>query len=154
MGHIQYTSRGNFLVHGKPKYAKKLAMLAGGTGITPIYQVIQAILKDPKDKIEMYMVYVNRTEDNILLKDELDDWAKKHDQLKVWYVKYLMQESIREGGQYSTGFITDSALRDHIPEGSSDTLALACGPPRMIQYVVQQNLKKMNYDIKDSLLIF
>ncbi|MBA0731109.1 hypothetical protein Golax_022530 [Gossypium laxum] len=135
-------------------FAKKLAMLAGGTGITPIYQVIQAILKDPKDETEMYMVYANRTEDNILLKDELDDWAKKHDQLKVWYVKYLVQESIREGGQYSTDFIADSVLRDHIPEGSSDTLALACGPPRMIQFAVQQNLEKMNYDIKDSLLIF
>ncbi|KAG8485390.1 hypothetical protein CXB51_021497 [Gossypium anomalum] len=147
MGHIQYTGRGNFLVHGKLKFAKKLAMLAGGTGITPIYQVIQAILKDPKDETEMYM-------DNILLKDELDDWAKKHDQLKVWYVKYLVQESIREGGQYSTGFIADSVLRDHIPEASSDTLALACGPPRMIQFAVQQNLEKMNYDIKDSLLIF
>ncbi|TYH05181.1 hypothetical protein ES288_A08G063000v1 [Gossypium darwinii] len=154
MGHIQYTGRGNFLVHGKPKFAKKLAMFAGGTGITPIYQVIQAILKDPKDETEMYMVYANRTEDNILLKDELDDWAKKHDQLKVWYVKYLVQESIREGGQYSTGFISDSVLRDHIPEGSSNTLALACGPPQMFQFTVQQNLEKMNYDIKDSLLIF
>ncbi|KAK8624177.1 hypothetical protein V6N13_065530 [Hibiscus sabdariffa] len=151
LGHIEYTGRGNFLVHGKPKFAKKLAMLAGGTGITPIYQVIQAILKDPKDETEMYVVYANRTEDDILLKDELDGWAKKHDRLKVWYV---VQESVREGWQYSLGFVTESILRDHIPEGSGDTLALACGPPPMIQFAVQPNLEKMNYDVKDSLLIF
>ncbi|GMI82891.1 NITRATE REDUCTASE 2, CHLORATE RESISTANT 3, ARABIDOPSIS NITRATE REDUCTASE 2, NITRATE REDUCTASE [Hibiscus trionum] len=151
LGHIEYTGRGNFSVGGKPKFAKKLAMLAGGTGITPIYQVIQAILKDPEDKTEMFVVYANRTEDDILLKEELDGWAKKTDRLKVWYV---VQESIREGWGYSLGFITETILRDHIPKGSKDTLALACGPPPMIQFAVQPNLEKMNYDVKESLLVF
>ncbi|XP_031272989.1 nitrate reductase [NAD(P)H]-like [Pistacia vera] len=151
LGHIEYTGRGNFLVHGKPKFAKKLAMLAGGTGITPIYQVVQAILKDPEDETEMYVVYANRTEDDILLKEELDEWAKKYDRFKVWYV---VQESIREGWQYSVGFITEDIMREHVPEGSDDVLALACGPPPMIQFAVQPNLEKMNYDIKNSLLVF
>ena len=53
-------------------------MLAGGTGITPIYQVAQAILKDPEDLTEMHVVYANRTEDDILLREELDTWAKEH----------------------------------------------------------------------------
>ncbi|KAF5740285.1 Nitrate reductase 2 [Tripterygium wilfordii] len=151
LGHIEYNGRGNFMVHGKPKFAKKLAMLAGGTGITPIYQVVQAILKNPEDETEMYVVYANRTEEDILLKEEFDSWASKHDRLKVWYV---IQESIREDWKYSVGFITESILRDHIPEGSNDTLALACGPPPMIQFAVQPNLEKMNYDVKNSLLIF
>jgi NAD(P)H-flavin reductase len=30
-----------------------IGMLAGGTGITPMYQVAQAILKDPNDKTEV-----------------------------------------------------------------------------------------------------
>ncbi|KAF2296771.1 hypothetical protein GH714_001813 [Hevea brasiliensis] len=152
LGHIEYTGTGNFLVHGKPKFAKRLTMLAGGTGITPIYQVIQAILKDPEDDTEMYVVYANRTEDDILLRDELDSWAKQHgDRLKVWYV---VQESIKEGWQYSVGFVTESILRERVPEGSDDTLALACGPPPMIQFSVQPNLDKLNYDIKNSLLVF
>lgn len=151
LGHIEYSGRGNFLVNGKPKFAKKLAMLAGGTGITPIYQVVQAIMKDPEDETEMFVVYANRTEDDILLREELDDWAKKHERFKVWYV---VQESVKEGWQYSVGFITESILREHIPEGSEDTLALACGPPPMIQFAVQPNLEKMKYDIKGSLLLF
>lgn len=152
LGHIEYIGTGNFMVHGKPKFAKKLTMLAGGTGITPIYQVIQAVLKDPEDDTEMYVVYANSTEDDILLRDELDAWAKQHsERLKVWYV---VQESIKEGWQYSVGFITESILREHVPEGSDDTLALACGPPPMIQFAVQPNLEKMNYDIKNSLLVF
>ncbi|XP_062110766.1 nitrate reductase [NADH]-like [Humulus lupulus] len=149
LGHIEYLGRGQFSVHGQPKFAKKLAMLAGGTGITPIYQVVQAILKDPEDDTEMFVVYANRTEDDILLKEELDGWARKCDRFKVWYVV----ESAKEGWEYSTGFITEGILRKHIPEGSNDTLALTCGPPPMIQFAVQPNLEKMNYD-KDSLLIF
>lgn len=151
LGHIEYVGRGKFLVHDKPKFAKKLTMLAGGSGITPIYQVIQAILRDPEDDTEMYLVYANRTEDDILLREELDSWAKEHERLKVWHV---IQESIKEGWQYSVGFVTESILREHVPEGSDDTLALACGPPPMIQFAVQPNLEKMNYDIKDSLLVF
>ncbi|XP_022993049.1 nitrate reductase [NADH] [Cucurbita maxima] len=151
LGHIEYTGRGNFMVHGKPRFARRLAMLAGGTGITPIYQVVQAILKDPEDETEMYVVYANRTEDDILLRDELDTWAKKNQRLKVWYV---VQESIREGWEYSVGFITENILREHIPAAAEDTLALACGPPAMIQFAVQPNLEKMNYDTKNSLLVF
>ncbi|KAK1558278.1 hypothetical protein Q3G72_000649 [Acer saccharum] len=151
LGHIEYTGRGNFLVHGKPKFAKKLAMLAGGSGITPIYQVCQAIIKDPEDETEMFIVYANRTEDDIMLREELDEWAKKHKRLNVWYI---VQESIKEGWQYSTGFVTEAIMREHIPEGLDDTLALFCGPPPMIQFAVQPNLEKMNYDIKSSLLVF
>ncbi|KAF9608459.1 hypothetical protein IFM89_009825 [Coptis chinensis] len=151
LGHIEYTGRGNFTVHGKNKFGKKLAMVAGGTGITPIYQVMQAIMKDPEDNTEMYVVYANRTEDDILLREELDSWAKHYsERLKVWYV---VGES-QEGWKYSVGRITEGILREHIPLGSSDTLALACGPPAMIQFAVTPNLEKMNYDVKNSLLVF
>lgn len=152
LGHIEYQGKGNFLVNGKQKFAKKLAMIAGGTGITPVYQVMQAILKDPEDDTEMYVVYANRTEDDILLKEELDAWAEQiPERVKVWYV---VQESIKEGWKYSTGFVTEAILREHIPEPSHTTLALACGPPPMIQFAINPNLEKMGYDIKDSLLVF
>ncbi|XP_043715008.1 nitrate reductase [NADH]-like [Telopea speciosissima] len=150
LGHIEYTGQGNFTVHGKHKFAKRFAMIAGGTGITPIYQVIQAILKDSEDETEMYLIYANRTEDDILLRDELDSWSAKNERLKVWYV---VGDSIRERWKYSVGFVTESILREHLPEGSSDTLVLACGPPGMIQFVTP-NLEKMNHDINNSLLVF
>ncbi|KAJ4963638.1 hypothetical protein NE237_023577 [Protea cynaroides] len=153
MGDIEYTGRGNFTVGGSEhKFGKQLVMIAGGTGITPIYQVIQAILKDPEEETKMYLVYSNHTEDDILFRDELDSWAAAmHERLKVWYV---VGKSIREGWKYSVGFVTESILREHVPEGSSDTLALVCGPPEMIQFAVMPNLEKMNYDVKNSLLLF
>ncbi|KAK4493367.1 hypothetical protein RD792_017737 [Penstemon davidsonii] len=152
LGHIEYKGKGHFTVHGKPKFAKKLAMIAGGSGITPIYQVMQAILKDPEDETEMYVVYANRTEDDILLRDELDGWAETYpNRVKVWYV---VQESVKEDWKFSVGFVTESVLREHIPTSSGDTLALACGPPPMLQFAVNPNLEKMGYDLKETLLVF
>jgi nitrate reductase (NAD(P)H) len=151
VGHIEYLGRGNFSVHGKQRFAKKLTFLAGGTGITPVYQVANSILKDANDQTEMYVVYANRTEDDILLREELDEWAKIYsDRFKIWYVV----ENANEGWEYSVGFITESIMREHVPLAGEDTLALACGPPPMIQFAVQPNLEKMGYDIKKDLLVF
>eukprot|EP00268_Persea_americana_P059286 TRINITY_DN7256_c1_g1_i8.p1 TRINITY_DN7256_c1_g1~~TRINITY_DN7256_c1_g1_i8.p1 ORF type:complete len:425 (+),score=90.04 TRINITY_DN7256_c1_g1_i8:509-1783(+) len=151
VSHSEYNGQGHFTVNGKPKLAKRLAMIAGGSGITPIYQVMQAILKDPSDRTEMNVVYANRTEDDVLLREEMDEWAKKHQNVKVWYV---VSEAKREGWEYSTGRITERILKEHTPEGSTDTLALLCGPPAMIQSTVLPNLEKMGYDIKNSCLTF
>jgi NAD(P)H-flavin reductase len=43
-------------------------MLAGGTGITPMFQVLNAVLKDPKDRTRITLLYGNLTEDDILLR--------------------------------------------------------------------------------------
>ncbi|OEL19216.1 Cytochrome P450 724B1 [Dichanthelium oligosanthes] len=121
-------------------------MVAGGSGITPIYQVIQAVLRDqPEDQTVIHLVYANRTEDDILLRDELDRWAAEYpDRLKVWYVISQARRP-EEGWKYSVGVVTEAILREHVPEGGDDTLALACGPPLMIQFAVSPNLEKMNY---------
>ncbi|WOL20056.1 hypothetical protein Cni_G28858 [Canna indica] len=154
LGHIEYGGRGNFVVNGKPRLARRLAMIAGGTGITPVYQVIQAVLRDPEDRTEMHLVYANRSEDDILLWEELDRWASERpEQLKVWYV--INEAKTGDAWRYSTGFVTESILREHIPMGDADdVLALACGPPPMIQFAVVPNLEKMKYDTANSLLLF
>ncbi|XP_047341866.1 nitrate reductase [NADH]-like [Impatiens glandulifera] len=152
LGHIEYVGKGSFSVHGKPKFARKLAMLAGGTGITPMYQIIQAILKDPEDRTEMHLIYANRTECDILLWDELERYVEMHpDRLKVWYV---VHNSVRGDWKYSVGFISESIIREHIPGPSDETLVLACGPPPMIQFAIQPSLENLGFDVKKSLLVF
>lgn len=152
LGHIEYHGRGNFTINGKNKSAKKITMLAGGTGITPLYQIIKAILKDPEDKTEMYLVYANRSEDDILLRDKLDNWASNYSNFHLWYV---INSSAREHWKYSLGYLREEILKEHIPDGSSqETIALMCGPPAMIQSACLPNLTKMNYDIQNSCFQF
>ncbi|CAM0885067.1 unnamed protein product [Alopecurus aequalis] len=155
LGHVEYTGRGSFVINGKQRYARRLAMICGGSGITPMYQVIQAVLRDqPEDETEMHLVYANRTEDDILLRDELDRWAAEYpDRLKVWYVVGHVKRP-EEGWKFSVGLVNEEILRAHVPEGGDDTLALACGPPPMIKFAVSPNLEKMKYDMANSFVTF
>lgn len=73
VGEIAYLEPGQFLIKGKPRNASKLAMLAGGTGITPMYQILKTVLNDPDDDTECSLVYANQTEEAILLRDEVSD---------------------------------------------------------------------------------
>lgn len=129
---------------------RHIGMLAGGTGITPMYQVAQAILKDPNDKTEVGMqiitcvsmggprrlssrsryfffipitkslnplvvppmlqislVFGNITEDDILLKEELDECAARYPNFKVYYVLNNPPSSWRGG----VGFITADIVK-------------------------------------------
>jgi len=59
-------------------------MVAGGTGITPLYQIIQA-MTNASENIQVTLLYLNRTEDDILLQDELAEFCKRNQNLKVYY---------------------------------------------------------------------
>ncbi|CRK47807.1 hypothetical protein BN1723_020399, partial [Verticillium longisporum] len=59
-----------------PKYAwtankhEHIALVAGGTGITPMYQLARAIFNNPADKTKVTLVFGNVTEEDILLRKE------------------------------------------------------------------------------------
>uniref|UniRef100_A0ACD5ZAY1 Uncharacterized protein n=1 Tax=Avena sativa TaxID=4498 RepID=A0ACD5ZAY1_AVESA len=157
VGHIEYAGRGSFTVGGESRrFAGRLAMVAGGTGITPIYQVIQAVLRDqPDDETEMHLVYANRTEDDMLLREEIDAWAAAHPaRLKVWYVVSKVARP-DEAWEYGVGRVDERVLREHLPMGGDgETLALVCGPPAMLECTVRPGLEKMGYDLDKDCLVF
>jgi len=142
-----YEGKGTFKVQkGKDKFTtatcKKLGMMAGGTGITPMLQVAAAILDDPDDKTEISLLYANQTEDDILVRDLLEEYAAKYPkQFKVWYT--LDRPPAR--WKYSSGFITDTMIAEHLPGPKEDSLVIMCGPPPMIKFACEANLDKLGY---------
>ncbi|PWZ27159.1 Nitrate reductase [NAD(P)H] [Zea mays] len=155
VGHIEYAGRGGFVVNGERRFARRLAMVAGGTGITPVYQVIQAVLRDqPDDDTEMHLVYANRTVDDMLLREEINRWVAAYPaRLKVWYVVSKVARP-EDGWEYGVGRVDEQVLREHLPLGDSETLALVCGPPAMIECTVRPGLEKMGYDLDRACLVF
>jgi len=155
IGHIEYAGRGGFVVNGERRFAHRLAMVAGGTGITPVYQVIQAVLRDQQDDdTEMHLVYANRTEDDMLLREEIDRWAAAHPaRLKVWYVVSKVARP-DDGWGYGVGRVDEQVMREHLPLGDGETLALVCGPPAMVECTVRPGLESMGYDLDKSCLVF
>lgn len=56
--------------------SKELGMVGGGTGITPLFQLIRAICEDKTDTTKISLVYANRSEADIMLRDRLDTFAE------------------------------------------------------------------------------
>lgn len=49
-------------------------------------QLIRQITRDPKDETKLSLIFANQTEEDILLRDELEEAALSHpDQVKIWY---------------------------------------------------------------------
>ena len=60
--------------------------IIGGTGITPMLQLIRAVFRDTNDRTELSLLFANQTEDDILLREELEDVQKQFpERFKLWY---------------------------------------------------------------------
>jgi len=51
--------------------------------LTPMLQIAQEVVRNPEDKTEVTLVFANVSEDDILLRKELDAMAKKHKNFNV-----------------------------------------------------------------------
>ncbi|KAE8147146.1 hypothetical protein BDV25DRAFT_169379 [Aspergillus avenaceus] len=108
---------------------KRIGMIAGGTGITPMYQLIRAICEDETDTTEVSLVYANRTEEDILLRGELEAFARRYPRnLKIWY----MLDHPPAGWAFGSGYVTPQVMRDRLPGPAGDVKIMLCGPPGMV----------------------
>ena len=143
-GMNEYLGKGKFRIGRKEVTCKHLGMMSGGTGITPMLQVMAAILKEPEGSgaPTMSLLYANQTENDILVRETLDGYASKYpSRVKVHYTL----DRPPAGWKFSTGFITDAMIAENLPAPGADTLVLMCGPPPMVKFACQQNLDKLGY---------
>ncbi|KAJ0590958.1 putative cytochrome-b5 reductase [Helianthus annuus] len=112
----------------QPGQVSAFGMLAGGSGITPMFQVARAILENPNDKTQVHLIYANVTYDDILLKEEIDGLATNYP--GRFHVYYVLNQPPEEwtGG---VGFVSKEMIQTHCPAPASDIKMLRCGPPPM-----------------------
>jgi len=127
-GLLSYFGDGIFKILKKDKIYKNIGMIAGGTGITPIYQILQAAHKN-KDISSFFLIFANRTTDDILLKNELEDFVKS--QNFAFKLYFTVDRDWPEDWNGGKGFITQEMLEVNLPAPSQDTLIVTCGPPVM-----------------------
>lgn len=56
---------------------QSIALIAGGSGITPMWQILQSIDANPADKTKVTLIFSNQTEEDILLRKEFEGKKKK-----------------------------------------------------------------------------
>lgn len=150
LGINEYLGEGIFKLPGRTVVTKSVGMMAGGTGLTPMLQVLQAALRNPKDKTKFSLILANKTEDDILCRDMLDDLARKHkDRFKLTYT--LDFPPAKWDGK--KGFITADMIKEVLPPSLPETLMLLCGPPGMIEFACKKNLEALGFP-KTSMVMF
>ncbi|KAF2155269.1 ferredoxin reductase-like protein [Myriangium duriaei CBS 260.36] len=122
-----------------PKYPwaenkhEHIALIAGGTGITPMWQLIRGIFSNPKDKTKVTLVFGNIAEEDILLKHELAELENEYPQrFRAFYVL----DNPPENWQQGKGYVTKELLNTVLPKPDGDkTKAFVCGPPGLYKAV-------------------
>eukprot|EP00900_Chrysochromulina_parva_P024232 jgi/Chrpa1/6442/Chrysochromulina_OHIO_Genome00013814-RA len=131
----------------------QIGLVAAGTGITPMWQVIQAALADSTDTTRLSLVYASKSPSSILLKGELDRAAAEHpDRLRICFLvsqpdpapsggtRMVEWEALPAGVQL--GRIDEHVLRAHLPAAPDSARTerledachvLVCGPDSMIR---------------------
>ncbi|KAI8919924.1 hypothetical protein DFJ77DRAFT_526951 [Powellomyces hirtus] len=109
---------------------REIGMIAGGTGITPMLQIIKAVLRNPADKTKLSLLFANVSAEDILLRDELETLAERHpEQFKLYHVL----NNPPTGWTGGVGFVSKDMIAERCPAPADDIKILLCGPPPMVK---------------------
>ena len=135
VGHFIWRGKGMVTLHNEEKHVTEVGLVCGGSGITPILQILQAIVTDSSDRhTKVWVLDVNRSIEDILCREELDQLVLKHrSRIRLHYS--LTGKPVPSDWSYSTGRITNEVLKEHLPTPGQDKLVCICGPSPMEQSV-------------------
>ncbi|KIR32002.1 cytochrome b5 reductase [Cryptococcus deuterogattii MMRL2647] len=107
--------------------------IAGGSGITPMWQLINHSLSIPEDKTKWTLIYANVSEADILLRKEFDALAQKYPgRLDI---KYVLDKG-PWGWKGETGYVTADLIKKAFPKNEGENVrAFVCGPPGQMKAI-------------------
>lgn len=128
----------------------EVGMIAGGSGITPMLQIVREMLREPAGQSpkKISILYANKSEEDILCRDTLDNFEKQFPgRVKVWYtVDAISSKTKKSGWKYDVGFITKEMIETHLPtpaKSGKRFQILVCGPPPMMKFAVNPAFEKL-----------
>eukprot|EP00484_Ammonia_sp_Unknown_P019279 CAMPEP_0197038174 /NCGR_PEP_ID=MMETSP1384-20130603/15160_1 /TAXON_ID=29189 /ORGANISM="Ammonia sp." /LENGTH=297 /DNA_ID=CAMNT_0042468571 /DNA_START=1527 /DNA_END=2420 /DNA_ORIENTATION=- len=148
MGNIRYAKPGLFQIKQKKEMnqykVSKIGMICGGTGITPMLQIIREIEANHNDETQVSMIFGNVSIDDILLREELEQVRQKHDNI---HIRFIIDKAPTDGREWNedVGYVTQEQLKQRIFPPADDVIVLLCGPPIMTK-ICKGNLMKLGYD--------
>ncbi|KAK8091060.1 hypothetical protein PG994_000565 [Apiospora phragmitis] len=150
-GRFEYLGHGLCGIGGTQRKVKRFIMICGGSGITPIFQVLRAVMKDAEDPTRCLLLNGNRAEEDVLLRAEMDDLMMGNEH------KFSLLHTLSQPGANWTGLrgrIDSGLLEKEVgpcADPGCDDLVLICGPEPM-EKSVHAILSKLGW--KDEDLMF
>ncbi|KAK0825074.1 NADH-cytochrome b5 reductase [Friedmanniomyces endolithicus] len=126
-----------------PNMVRRFGMVAGGTGITPMLQIVRAILpgRSKGDRTEVDLIFANVDEKDILLRSDLRGLEDEDGGFRVHYVLNNPPEKWSGG----VGFVTAEMIKQYLPPPAKDIKILICGPPPMVS-ALKKATESLGYD--------
>ncbi len=113
---------------------KNLVFIGGGIGQAPLRSLIRYALDNKEKYGKLDVIYGARTTNDLCYKKEFDELEKRKD-VNV----HLSIDVEEEGWKKFVGFVPDNLLK--VKPSPKNTIAITCGPPIMIKFVIQNLLK-------------
>jgi NAD(P)H-flavin reductase len=125
----------NFDVKGWKK--KNLVFIGGGIGQAPLRSIINYVIDNRNDYGNLDVFYGARTSKDLCYKDEFKKLEKRKD------VNVHLSIDVNERGwKHFIGYVPNNLLK--VRPSPENTIAVTCGPPIMIKFVIQ-NLEKLDF---------
>lgn len=116
---------------------KRLIFIGGGIGMAPLRSLLNFCLDNRKDYGPVEIIYGARSPQDLCFKTEFDAWSSAPD-TKL----YLTVDKGDEDWKGNEGFVP--AYVDQLAPSPKDAIAITCGPPIMIKFVLK-SLDALNF---------
>ena len=140
IGKFTYLGRGLCSINGTERRVKKFAMICGGSGITPIFQVFRAVMNDGEDRTQCTILNGNRLVKDILCREDLEVLLEGNED-RGSIVHTLTRAP--EGWKGLRGRINEALIKRHCYP-NQETIVLVCGPEAM-ETSVHKALKEQGW---------
>jgi len=117
---------------------KSVGMICAGTGVTPMIQILRALVTKP---CSISLLSANRTEKDILLREQLEQWKKQSQQ--QFDTHYILSEP-SDTWTGLKGRISEEIIKQCMPTPSPNTKILVCGSTEF-NNMIQQHLENLFY---------
>lgn len=147
-GEIEYLGSGKFNIEGEERKFSHVSLVLGGSGLTPGYAVIARILEEVDSTVQVRVIDANKTEEDILLHQQLDDAEEKSQgSIKITHVLSHPKDKKKwEGGGGLSGHVNADIIKERLFPPGDDAVVFLCGPPGMIQKAALPALKDWGYE--------
>ncbi|TYZ59401.1 hypothetical protein PybrP1_001619 [[Pythium] brassicae (nom. inval.)] len=132
-GTIGYPTAGT-VTRGKQQQTAvtHLVLLAGGSGITPMLQLVRAVLESATDAARLTLLYSNASLAHIIALDQLEPLASIYPR-RVQLHHVLSRGSARDAaalGSVRVGRLDKALLAQLLPAAAPSVAVFLCGPPQ------------------------